>query len=100
MKLCSEGIIHNYDHLREQMQKQECDRVFVKLSYGSAASRVNSMEQMQVGEAYPASNLYGLGATCFHLLTGIHLWQLWQVQGYGWVFDGRAKLRAKMGVVD
>ena len=42
------GKIHNYDHLREQMQKQECDslqdsyasRVFVKLSHGSAASGV------------------------------------------------------------
>ena len=34
------GKINNYDHLREQMQKQECDRVFVKLSHGSAASGV------------------------------------------------------------
>lgn len=34
------GKIYNYDHLREQMQKQECDRVFVKLSHGSAASGV------------------------------------------------------------
>lgn len=34
------GKIYNYDHLREQMEKQECDRVFVKLSHGSAASGV------------------------------------------------------------
>ena len=34
------GKIHNYDHLREQMQAQECERVFVKLSHGSAASGV------------------------------------------------------------
>jgi len=34
------GKIHNYDHLREQMQVQECERVFVKLSHGSAASGV------------------------------------------------------------
>lgn len=34
------GKIYNYDHLREQMQKQQCDRVFVKLSHGSAASGV------------------------------------------------------------
>ncbi|HIK06777.1 MAG TPA: STM4014 family protein [Trichormus sp. M33_DOE_039] len=34
------GIIHNYEHLREQMQIQECDRVFIKLSHGSAASGV------------------------------------------------------------
>lgn len=34
------GVIKNYDELREQMQIQECDRVFVKLSHGSAASGV------------------------------------------------------------
>lgn len=34
------GKISNYDDLREQMEKQECDRVFVKLSHGSAASGV------------------------------------------------------------
>jgi glutathione synthase/RimK-type ligase-like ATP-grasp enzyme len=33
-------VIRNYDELREQMQIQECDRVFVKLSHGSAASGV------------------------------------------------------------
>ncbi len=37
---CSLGKIHSYDHLREQMQQQEIDRVFVKLSHGSAASGV------------------------------------------------------------
>lgn len=34
------GKIYNYEHLREQMEKQDCDRVFVKLSHGSAASGV------------------------------------------------------------
>ncbi|AFY50988.1 hypothetical protein Nos7524_5265 [Nostoc sp. PCC 7524] len=34
------GVIHNYEHLREQMQIQGCDRVFIKLSHGSAASGV------------------------------------------------------------
>ncbi|MEH2136356.1 STM4014 family protein [Nostoc sp.] len=34
------GKIHNYDHLREQMQTQGIERVFVKLSHGSAASGV------------------------------------------------------------
>lgn len=31
-------------------------------------------EQMEGGEVYPASDLYSLGATCFHLLTGINPW--------------------------
>ncbi|WP_208339813.1 protein kinase domain-containing protein [Aetokthonos hydrillicola] len=44
-----------------------------------------SLEQMQGGEAYPASDLYSLGATCFHLMSGVHPWELWKRQGYGWV---------------
>ncbi|GAB4199833.1 MAG: hypothetical protein Fur006_50850 [Coleofasciculaceae cyanobacterium] len=34
-------------------------------------------EQLQYGEAYPASDLYALGATCIHLLTGIHPFNLY-----------------------
>ncbi|MBD2596115.1 serine/threonine protein kinase [Nostoc spongiaeforme FACHB-130] len=51
------------------------------------------MEQMQGGEAHPASDLYSVGATCFHLLSGIHPWELWKRQGYGWVFSWRDHLR-------
>ncbi|MBW4512991.1 MAG: serine/threonine protein kinase [Scytonematopsis contorta HA4267-MV1] len=43
------------------------------------------IEQMQGGEAYPASDLFSLGATCFHLLTGVVPYQLWMHQGYSWV---------------
>ena len=43
------------------------------------------LEQMQNGEAYPASDLFSLGATWFHLLTGVSPHQLWSEQGYGWV---------------
>ena len=41
-------------------------------------------EQIQAGEAYPASDLFSLGATCFHLLTGIVPHDLWLKQGYSW----------------
>ncbi|MEH2250404.1 protein kinase domain-containing protein [Nostoc sp.] len=51
------------------------------------------LEQMQAGEAYPASDLYSLGATCFHLLTTIAPWELWKKQGYGWINDWRQHLR-------
>lgn len=34
-------------------------------------------EQLQCGEAYPASDLYALGATCIHLLTGMPPFQLY-----------------------
>ncbi|MCP6761975.1 MAG: serine/threonine protein kinase [Fischerella sp. CENA71] len=43
------------------------------------------LEQIQQGEAYPASDLFSLGVTCFHLLSGIHPWELWKSQGYGWI---------------
>jgi serine/threonine protein kinase len=34
-------------------------------------------EQLQSGKAYPASDLYALGATCIHLLTGMHPFNLY-----------------------
>ncbi len=48
-------------------------------SYGYAAR-----EQMQGGQAYPASDLYSLGATCFYLLTQVPPWELWLDKGYSW----------------
>jgi WD40 repeat protein len=41
-------------------------------------------EQMQMGRANAASDLYSLGATCFHLLTGISPSQLWKTEGDRW----------------
>ena len=43
------------------------------------------LEQMKSGEAYPASDLFSLGATCFHLLTGINPFELYINSGYSWV---------------
>ena len=51
------------------------------------------MEQMKGGQAYPASDLYSLGVTCFHLLTQIHPSRLWAEQGYGWVTNWRQYLK-------
>lgn len=50
------------------------------------------IEQMKDGEAYPASDLFALGATCFHLLSGIHPFNLWVENGYAWVDDWRRHL--------
>jgi serine/threonine protein kinase len=50
------------------------------------------IEQMKNGEAYPASDLFALGATCFHLLSGIHPFNLWVENGYAWVDDWRRHL--------
>ena len=51
------------------------------------------LEQMEGGEAYPTSDLYSIGATCFHLLSGIYPWELWKRQGYGWVASWRQHLQ-------
>jgi serine/threonine protein kinase len=47
------------------------------------------LEQIQQGKVVYASDLYALGATCFHLLSGISPHQLWAERGYGWVNDWR-----------
>jgi len=51
------------------------------------------MEQLQGGEAYPASDLYSLGATCFHLVTQIPPREMWLRQGYSWISGWRKYLR-------
>lgn len=55
-----------------------------------------SLEQMNIGDAYPASDLYSLGVTCFYLLTQIHPSQLWTEKGYSWVTDWRQYLKASI----
>ncbi|MFM6371884.1 MAG: GUN4 domain-containing protein, partial [Dolichospermum sp.] len=54
------------------------------------------LEQMQGGKVYPASDLYSIGVTCFHLLTGVHPWQLWQEDGYKWVKEWRNHLQSPL----
>lgn len=44
-----------------------------------------SMEQFAEGKASASSDLYSLGATAFHLLTGQYPGELWTMQGYAWV---------------
>ncbi|MBW4593345.1 MAG: serine/threonine protein kinase [Brasilonema angustatum HA4187-MV1] len=58
-------------------------------SYGYAP-----IEQMKYGSAYPASDLFSLGVTCFHLLTGIHPSGLYMEHGYGWVMHWRQYLKS------
>ena len=57
-----------------------------------------SLEQMNSGETYPASDLYSLGASCFHLLTGIHPSKLWAEKGYSWVTDWRQYLKSPISL--
>lgn len=53
-------------------------------------------EQMQMGKANAASDLYSLGATCFHLLTGVSPSRLWAAEGDRWVDDWQQHLPAPL----
>jgi WD40 repeat protein len=55
-----------------------------------------SIEQMNEGEAYPASDLYSLGVTCFHLLTQISPSRLWTEYGYSWVKQWQQHLNLQL----
>ena len=84
----------------KQEQEQKAASKFVLIDFGVAKqlsgtvmSRTGTnigsggyapLEQMQSGKAHPASDLFSLGATCFHLLTGIEPLYLWTEEGYSW----------------
>ncbi len=103
------GVIHR-DIKPQNIIYRKSDRRFCLIDFGSSkqlTARVqmkprttigshgySSIEQIKDGAAYPASDLFSLGATCFHLLTGISPFQLWMEHGYGWVRDWRRYLRS------
>jgi tetratricopeptide (TPR) repeat protein len=45
------------------------------------------LEQIQHGKVVYASDIFALGAMCFHLLSGTHPQQLWAERGYDWMND-------------
>ncbi|QLE51895.1 serine/threonine protein kinase [Nostoc sp. C057] len=69
--------------------KQLTATVQTKMGTVIGSHGYTALEQMQDGKAYPASDLFSLGATCFHLLTGVRPSQLWIQQGYSWVGSWR-----------
>jgi serine/threonine protein kinase len=71
-------------------------------AYKKAGTSIGShgyspIEQIRDGKAYPASDLFSLGATCFHLLTGISPFQLWMEYGFSWVNQWQSYLRYPLG---
>ena len=52
------------------------------------------IEQLLEGKASPASDLFSLGATCFHLLSNIPPLQLWANSGYQWTQNWQQYLPA------
>lgn len=73
--------------------KQFTAKVQKKTGTSIGSHGYSPLEQLRDGKACPASDLYALGATCFHLLTGTSPFQLWMEHGYGWVNDWRQYLR-------
>ena len=96
----NKGVIHR-DLKPENIMRRQENGQLVLIDFGVAKQLTNSLlskpgtsigsfgyaplEQMRGGKAYPASDLFSLGATCFHLLSNTHPWQLWTRQGYSWV---------------
>ncbi len=99
-------IVHEYkivhrDIKPDNIVRRSSDRKLVLIDFGASKQLITTvmpeqgtaigsvgyvpMEQIESGEAYPASDLYSLGATCFHLLTGISPWEVWKREGYNWV---------------
>ncbi|MBW4563727.1 MAG: serine/threonine protein kinase [Mojavia pulchra JT2-VF2] len=103
------GVIHR-DIKPENIIRRHSDERLSLIDFGSSkqlSARVQNksgtsigshgyspIEQIRDGKAYPASDLFGLGSTCFHLLTGISPFQLWMEHGYGWVANWRQYLRS------
>ncbi|MBR8835464.1 MAG: GUN4 domain-containing protein [Stigonema ocellatum SAG 48.90 = DSM 106950] len=95
----SQQVIHQ-DIKPENLIRRQRDRKLVLIEFGATKQVATAIgtsgriigsfgygpvEQMQEGNAYPSTDLYSLGATCFHLLTQMNPKSLWEAQGYGWV---------------
>ncbi len=76
--------------------KQLTETVHTQVGTAIGSHGYTAIEQMQDGEAYPASDLFSLGTTCFHLLTEIRPSQLWMRQGYGWVTSWQQHLKSPL----
>ncbi|WP_254433181.1 MULTISPECIES: protein kinase [unclassified Dolichospermum] len=101
-----DGVIHR-DIKPENIMRRRSDGKLILIDFGASKQLQGTvktgtsigtfgyapLEQMRDGKVYPASDLYSLGATCFHLLTGVHPWNLWKKQGYGWVKTWRLHLK-------
>jgi serine/threonine protein kinase len=103
------GVIHR-DITPNNVIRRKVDGKFVLIDFGIAkqfsealqqdtGTRIGTegyspIEQFRSGQAYPASDIYSLGATCLHLLTGCKPEALYDAMAGRWTWQ--EKLR-KMG---
>jgi len=94
----SQNIIHR-DIKPENIMRRRSDGKLFLIDFGASKQLQGTMrpgtkigtfgyaslEQMEDREVYPASDLFSVGVTCFHLLTGVYPGDLWNRQGYSWV---------------
>ena len=105
-------VVHEYDVIHrdikpENIMRRRSDGKLILIDFGASKQLQGTvttgtligtfgyapLEQMRDGKVYPASDLYSLGATCFHLLTGVHPGELYQEYGYEWVKTWRVHLQ-------
>ncbi|BAZ29595.1 serine/threonine protein kinase with WD-40 repeats [Cylindrospermum sp. NIES-4074] len=106
----SENIIHR-DIKPENIMRRRDGKLFL-IDFGASKEVQGTMrpgtkigtfgyaalEQMEDREVYPASDLFSLGASCFHLLTRVYPGNLWNRQGYSWVQEWRNHLQQSVSL--
>ncbi|MBN3888206.1 MAG: protein kinase [Nostoc sp. JL31] len=96
-----ENIIRNKNDGRLSLIDFGSSKQFTAKAQQKSGTSIGShgyspLEQIRDGKAFPASDLFGVGATCFHLLTGNSPFQLWMESGYAWVSNWREYLRSPL----
>lgn len=100
----SRGVIHR-DITPTNIIRRKDDRVPILIDFGVAKQFSEAMlyepgtrigtegyapiEQLRSGQAYPSSDLYSLGTTCLHLLTGCRPEDLYNPLEGRWVWQDR-----------